>query len=218
MDKIAVVIPAFNESHSISSVVTDVYVYGQPIVVDDGSQDNTAYLAESAGAIVVRHKVNMGYDSALESGLFKAIALGFEYAVTFDADGQHIPHLLLAFKEQLTLGADLVVGTRDFYQRSSEILFSIVSRLFWGIPDPLCGMKGYKLSHLSSLGYFDSYKSIGTEFALRCARAGLCIRTVPVHTQRRLDVSRFGSGLCPNLRILRSLTLGFFRAHSINRS
>jgi len=217
IDQIAVVIPALNEARAISEVVAGVVLYGIPIVVDDGSTDETAIFAEHAGAVVVKHPDNKGYDAALESGLFKAIELGFQYAVTLDADGQHFPQTLLAFKEELARGADLVVGTRDHHQRFAEVVFSAFGKFFWGVQDPLCGMKGYKLIHLSKLGYFDSYKSIGTEFVIRCARAGLSIRSVPVPTQNRLGKSRFGSGLRPNIRILRALFIGFFRATSISK-
>ena len=216
VNQIAVVITALNEARSISKVVTEVSLYGFPIVVDDGSIDETAILAECAGAIVVKHAVNKGYEAALESGLFKAIELGFKYAVTLDADGQHFPQTLLTFKEELIRGADLVVGARDHYQRFAEVIFSQVSKLFFGVQDPLCGMKGYKLTHLSNLGYFDSYRSIGTEFALRCARGGLNIRSVSVRTQSRLGQSRFGSGLRPNIRILRAMIIGIFRASSFD--
>ena len=205
---VAVVIPAMNEAEDIVDVVAGVALFCMPIVVDDGSNDNTAMLAELAGAFVVKHAVNLGYDAALESGLFKAIELGFEFAITLDADGQHLPETLLSFNAELVAGADLVVGTREHYQRYSEALFSVVGKFLWGIKDPLCGMKGYKLSHLEKFGHFDSYKSIGTEFALFCARSGLDIRNVPITTKSRSGPSRFGSGLRPNLKILRALILG----------
>lgn len=217
INEIAVVIPAFNESRAISDVVAGVFRYGVPIVVDDGSTDGTALLAERAGAVVVRHPENRGYDAALESGLFKALKLGFEYAVTLDADGQHFPQTLQAFKTQLLNGADLVVGNRDHRQRIAESVFSIIGNVLWGMPDPLCGMKGYRLRHLVWLGHFDSYRSIGTEFAIRCARSRMDIRYVPVPTRKRAGSSRFGSGLRPNYRIFRALLIGLFKATTIKK-
>lgn len=213
--RFAAVLPAFNEANTIAGIVRGVAPFAIPIVVDDGSSDDTAVLAESAGAVVVRHPFNQGYDAALQSGLFKAIELGFEYAVTLDADGQHAPDILEAFKVELLSGADLVVGERDRHQRFAEMLFGLVGSLLWGMRDPLCGMKGYKLVHLKKVGVFDSYRSIGTEFALRCARSGMDVRCVPVPTRDRQGVSRFGAGLRPNLRILRALLLGLHKATSI---
>lgn len=212
---IAAVIPAFNEERSIAKVVEAVKLYAEPIVVDDGSRDLTGQLAELAGAIVIAHSHNQGYDAALETGLFKAIQLGFSFAITIDADGQHNPAGIAAFKASLLQGADLVVGVRNKHQRLSESLFAAVGKRLWKISDPLCGMKGYKLSHLTSLGYFDSYKSIGTEFALRCARSKLRIDSVPVITRERSGNSRFGSDFKAEFRIIRSLLLGILRAKSL---
>ncbi len=208
----AVVIPAFNEEKSIAKVVETVKKYALPIVVNDGSSDETADLAERAGAVVVSHSSNQGYDAALQMGLFKAIELGFNFAITIDADGQHNPSAINSFKVALLQGADLVVGVRDRYQRISEMLFGLIGKTLWSIEDPLCGMKGYKLSHLNRLGYFDSYKSIGTEFSLRCARSGLRIESVPIVTCKRIGLSRFGVGLKPNYLILRAIVIGFFKA------
>ncbi len=204
----AVVIPALNEAGKIAEVIAGVIAFAMPIVVDDGSDDATAVVAERAGAIVVRHAVNKGYDSALETGLFKAIDLGFEFAITFDADGQHDARTLIVFKEKLTSGADIVLGKRDKYQRSSEWLFGKIATLLWKVEDPLCGMKGYRLVHLAKAGCFDSYKSIGTEFTIRAAKSGLTIATVNIPTAPRLGVSRFGVGIGPNLKILRAALYG----------
>lgn len=208
----AAVIPAYNEAKSIAAVVRAVKQYALPIVADDGSADETAHLAAAAGAVVVSHSSNQGYDAALQTGLFKAIELGCTFAITMDADGQHNPAGLEAFKAELLQGADLVVGIRDRHQRFSESLFAVTGKLIWAIADPLCGMKGYRLSHLQRLGHFDSYKSIGTEYALRCARSHLRIHEVPVLTRDRKGLSRFGGGFKPNFRILRAMIFGLFKA------
>jgi glycosyltransferase involved in cell wall biosynthesis len=211
---VAVVIPALNEARAISEVIAGVGQYGVPIVVDDGSTDETAQLAERGGAIVVKHAVTRGYDKALESGLFKAIELGFDYAVTLDADGQHFPQTILRFETELSNSADLVIGYRDRHQRLAESAFAILGKALWGMADPLCGMKGYKLCHLEKLGHFDSYRSIGTEFAIRCARSRLDLRYVPVPTRDRSGRSRFGSGFRANYKIFRAMLIGLFRATS----
>jgi glycosyltransferase involved in cell wall biosynthesis len=213
---VAAVVPAFNESANIEKVVRGVSSFATVLVVDDGSSDGTAMLARGAGAQVVVHASNQGYDRALESGLFSALDLGFEYAITIDGDGQHLPETLELFKEQLASGADLVVGVRDKSQRFSEVIFSIVSSRLWGIRDPLCGMKGYRLLLVSQAGHFDSYGSIGTELALRAAKSGYLIKEVPVPTRERSGTSRFGVGMRANLKILRALILGLF-ASKIDR-
>ena len=88
--KAAIVIPAFNEADSIAAVVKAVRAYGTPIVVDDGSTDDTGPLATAAGAVVVRQDSNQGYDAALARGFAKADEIGAHIVVTADADG-HVP-------------------------------------------------------------------------------------------------------------------------------
>ena len=211
----AAVIPALNEALKIAAAVRGIVPFAVPIVVDDGSTDDTAELAAAAGAIVVCHRCNLGYDAALQTGLFKAIELGYDFGITLDGDGQHAPHTLSTFIEQLNAGADLVIGRREHSQRFAEAVFAWVGRCLWCIDDPLCGMKGYKLAHLARLGHFDAYRSIGTEFAIRAARSGLAIVNVPVPTVPRVGESRFGSGWRPNLRILRALWYGLYRARRL---
>jgi glycosyltransferase involved in cell wall biosynthesis len=212
VNRVAVVIPALNEALTIEKVVSIVHDYATPIVVDDGSIDGTGALALKAGAVVVVHNINQGYDAALQSGLLRAIELKFDFAITLDADGQHNPYLIDQFKLELINGADLVIGSRDHLQRFAENIFSWFGKVLWNIPDPLCGMKGYRLLYLSRLGYFDSYQSVGTEYSIRCAKSRLNLVNIPVPTQKRVGISRFGTGFKANYKILRALFLGIIRA------
>ena len=215
--RIAIVIPAFNESESISEVVKRISVFGLAIVVNDGSIDNTQQLALEAGALVVSHEVNRGYDIALASGLAKALEEEFDFAITMDGDGQHEPARIESFLCELLDGADLVVGMRDRFQRVSETLFAFFARLFWGISDPLCGMKGYRLSKLKGVGSLCSYASIGTELTIRAVRSGWNVRQVFVKTRDRKDKSRFGAGIVANWLIFRAMMLGIFLARAHNK-
>jgi len=206
--RVVAVLPAFNESESIVDVVRAIAPYLPAIVVDDGSTDGTGALARGAGAEVVRHETNRGYDKALESGLIRAVELGYDAAITIDADGQHDPSLLVRFIDSLTAGADLVVGVRDRRQRWSESLFSIVGHVLWRIEDPLCGMKGYAVGFLRKVNPLSTYESIGTELALLAARSQCRITEVPVPCAMRVGASRFGSGIRANLRIVHALIRG----------
>ncbi len=208
----AVIIPAFNEEDTISYVVSAAAMHATPIVVDDGSSDRTGQIAESANAIVIRHNQNKGYDLALQSGFNAAVRMGFEYAITLDADGQHDPHLLCSFKEALEQGADLVIGIRSKKQRISEKLFGWIGSALWGVPDLLCGMKGYNLRHMRIHGYFSTYDSIGTEHTIRGLKKGLNFKFVVVPVNTREDRSRFGEGWGPNYKILKALISGIVLA------
>lgn len=203
--RVAIVIPSLNEAETIASVVEDVSAYGLAIVVDDGSADGTAANAAAAGAVVVRHRCNLGYDAALNSGFLKARNLDSRIVVTIDADGQHDPGVLGVFLDALEEGADVVIGVRNRTQRAAEFAFAIVGRLLWGMKDPLCGLKAYRIEVFDSLGHFDCIGSIGTELAVHAARTGRRIVQIPIVTRDRASASRFGQSWSANRRILRAL-------------
>ena len=206
LKKIGIVIPAFNESKTINKVILGAISYGGvPIVIDDGSNDETTKVAIESGAEVLVHKTNMGYDQALNSGFRKAKELNCDCIITLDADGQHNPQLIEQFVKNIESGADVVIGVRNKTQRFSEKIFSIVSVIKFGIKDPLCGMKAYKVKVYNEQGYFDSYNSIGTELAIYAAKSGKRISQIEFTTLNRIDNPRFGKIIFANYKILRSL-------------
>jgi glycosyltransferase involved in cell wall biosynthesis len=92
MCNVVAIIPAYNEDRFIGSVVLKVKEFvHQVIVVDDGSTDQTAKIAEAAGAIFVKHETNKGKGIALNTGLDKVRDLSPNAVVVLDADGQHNP-------------------------------------------------------------------------------------------------------------------------------
>lgn len=209
--RIAIIIPALNESATIGAVLQRVKEYGSPIVVDDGSSDATASLAREAGAEVVPHQQNCGYDEALSSGFARAAVLGFEYAITIDADGQHNPAQLQELINYLDQGYELVLGVRDRYQRIGEVIFAYCAKWLWKISDPLCGMKGYALGLYNKAGHFDSFQSIGTELAVRSLVSGCRYIEMPVITRDRQDTPRFARKFAANYKILRAMSILVWR-------
>lgn len=113
--KYMAVIPAYNEAKHIEQVVRSARRYLPVLVVDDGSTDETAQLAEAAGAEVLRQLPNQGKGAALRAGFLRALDLGCEAIVTLDADGQHDPHEIRKFLQAYTARpADLIIGMRSF--------------------------------------------------------------------------------------------------------
>jgi glycosyltransferase involved in cell wall biosynthesis len=214
--RVGIVIPALNESATIEAVVSAVRVYGLPIVVDDGSVDNTSELAANAGAVVVSHSQNCGYDSALNSGFKKAAGLGVAIIITVDADGQHDPSLIQRFIDKMEAGADVVIGVRSQRQRFSEHLFAWYSNFRFGIKDPLCGMKAYRKIVYESLGHFDSYNSIGTELMIFAAINRFNICQVFVKVRDRNGQSRFGQMISGNYKIVSAMLLSLWRVKRMN--
>src|SRR5947209_7041102 len=109
-----VVIAAYNEAKVIADVIADVIGAGyRVVVVDDGSKDRTAELAAQAGAMVVRHPINLGQGAALQTGLDFALAQGAKFIATFDADGQHHAADIAPLIEALDARrADFALGSR----------------------------------------------------------------------------------------------------------
>jgi glycosyltransferase involved in cell wall biosynthesis len=208
--RVGIVIPALNESATIAVIVEAVKKYGVPIVVDDGSTDNTAELARQAGGFVVSHKFNRGYDTALDSGFKKASEFACEVIITLDADGQHDPSLINRFIERIDDGAEVVVGIRSARQRLAELVFAWYTKNRFGIDDPLCGMKAYKTRIYRELGHFDSYGSIGTELMIFAAKNDYRIDQIPFKVRDRLGDSRFGHIFSANYKIFRAIIYSFW--------
>ncbi len=207
MDKyqVAIVIPAFNEETTISNVVKTVKKYGVVIVVNDASTDKTKQAAEDAGAVVVSHHQNKGYDGALNSGFVKAEELNFDAIITFDADGQHSAKALEEYVQELRNGMDLVLGIRPKPARISERLFMYYSRYKFDWHDPLCGMTGYSMKLYRERGYFDARDSIGTELAVYGLINNFSYVQVHIAISDRQDQPRFFSIFKSNLIIMKAL-------------
>lgn len=212
--RIAIVIPALNESMSITAVVEAASQYGVPIVVDDGSTDNTAVLAKRAGAVVVTHVNNRGYDEALNSGFKKASDMRCEMIITVDGDGQHDPSLIQKFIDAIDEGADVVAGIRSRRQRVAEHLFAYYASLRFGINDPLCGMKAYRTGVYEALGHFDSYGSIGTELIIFATKHGFRLRQIEFMVRERSGLSRFGQTFLGNYKIIRAMLWSILHVRS----
>ncbi len=92
MDDVCVIVPVYNEAFTVATTVSDLLqAFDHVVCVDDGSRDGSAELAQAAGATVLRHVVNQGQGAALRTGFDYVLRhTTATYAVTFDADGQHL--------------------------------------------------------------------------------------------------------------------------------
>lgn len=88
-DKVWFVVPAFNESQRLESVVKEVSAKYNIVVIDDGSTDSSGAIANKSGAYVLTHSVNLGQGAALQTGIDFALLKSAEIIITFDSDGQH---------------------------------------------------------------------------------------------------------------------------------
>lgn len=156
--KIAIIIPAYNEEKVIGKVIRNIprRVYDisniETIVVDDKSTDETWKVAKTAGATVLRHRINLGAGGATMTGLEYARRHNFDIAVTMDADGQHDPRDISRLVRKVMKGYDFVIGSRlkeiipgemPFHRLVGNKFFNFVTFLFYGtwVTDSQSGFK-----------------------------------------------------------------------------
>jgi glycosyltransferase involved in cell wall biosynthesis len=121
-NEVFIIIPAYNEQKRVTSVIRKTKKYADNIVVvDDGSQDKTAEIAENENVTVLQHVVNLGKGAALKTGCEYAIKHGAKRIIFIDADGQHRPEDIPRFLEALD-DADIVFGSRTLNKNMPFVL------------------------------------------------------------------------------------------------
>jgi glycosyltransferase involved in cell wall biosynthesis len=193
-----VVVPAWNEARNLPRVLGDLRVHApgwDVCVVDDGSADETAAVAEAAGATVLRCPVNLGIGGAVQTGYLWARARGYDVAAQIDGDGQHDPAQLAAAAAPVFAGdADVVVGSRfaaaagDGAFRSTALRRAGIRYLSWflrvrcgvRVSDPTSGFRiaGRRAIEIFARDYPSDYPE--PEAIALAARAGLRVVEVPV--------------------------------------
>lgn len=201
--RIIVVMPAFNESATISHVIAKVretladFRNVEILVVDDGSTDATEQFAHQSGATVIKHRWNEGLGVAIATGIDAALRLGADIIVTMDADGQFnvddLPELL---RPILNDQAEMVVGSRyartDYIPKDisntkiflSKTLAWIVSRVLWGkkLTDVTCGFRAYTRNAAIRLNFFSRF-TYTVESIVDAVQKGISLTQVPVRAR-----------------------------------
>jgi len=184
-------IPAFNEQAHIAAVVTAVRQFLPVLVVDDGSRDQTALLAEQAGSNVLRQTHNQGKGAALIAGFQYCLAAGCTAVITLDGDGQHDPQEIPLFLDYAAQHPSaLVIGQREYSQmplrrqlpnRLGRLLFSLA--VGQDIPD---NQSGYRLITRPLIERLLQNPESGFEFEVDmitlCLKYRLGLGWVPIRT------------------------------------
>lgn len=216
--KIAIVIPAFNEGAVIRSVLENIQAICPYtiFVVDDASTDDTARVAEGAGAIVIPLAAQLGAWGATQTGLRFALRNGVDTVVSMDADGQHeassIPTLL---HPVLTSEADVVIGACP--ERGS-----ILRKIAWLIMKRTSGLSldditsGYRVYNARAIRELASwratlldYQDVGVLMLLQSKGLRIIDKPVPMQTRNNGKSRIFSSWLVVVYYMSQTLALGF---------
>jgi hypothetical protein len=201
-DAIALVMPAYNEAAHIEDVLASLPLEVEslairPIVVDDGSSDDTMDRARAAGAAAVHLPLNRGQGAALRTGYRLALATGARIVVTMDADGQHQAAELPRLVEPILAGrADVVSGSRvlgaaDPAHAARALGIKVFAWLLSlltarRITDPACGYRAVRTDALRGLEFHqDQFHN--SEFIVEASKRKLEMQEVPVTVASRIS-------------------------------
>jgi len=162
--RVLVAIPAKDEELTIGSIVTLCKEHGDVLVIDDGSSDRTARIAELCGAKVLRHETNMGKAKALKAAFTYALEHNYDILVCLDADGQHNPDDIPSLLELVVNDeADFVIGSRSRrgipkYRVFGQKVLDVLTRFASGvnITDSQSGFRVLNRTALKCLKNFES--------------------------------------------------------------
>lgn len=186
-----VIIPGYREQRRIGPVVRSVRDYVPTVlVVDDGSDDDTARESAGAGATVLVHEVNKGKGAALDTGFRWARENKFAFVITMDADGQHAPEDLPAFLAEYGRNEfPVLIGNRMNDPSEMPLVRLWTNRyMSWllsrkmgqSVPDTQCGYRLYRRQVLDGITCGSARFDAESEILLALAGRGVRIGSVPV--------------------------------------
>jgi len=191
--KVLAAIPCLNEEISIGSVVLKTRKYvDEVMVIDDGSGDETARVAEEAGATVIRHRKNRGKAAGVKTALRYALDHPFDLIVLLDGDGQHKPEEIPALARPVLSGeADLVIGSRflennngsvPVYRRLGQTILTLLTNATstQKTTDSQSGFRALNRKAMESLTIESEGYSIESDMISHLSQKGIRIQETPI--------------------------------------
>jgi len=215
--KVLVGMPAYNEAKYIGSLVLKARKHADEVIVlDDGSTDDTAKIAELAGATVVRHERNRGYGAAVQGLLAEAKRRGAELFILLDADSQHNPDDIPRLIKPISGGADLVIGSRKkqsahipTYRRFGQKVISLFSGVLSRekLADTESGFRAFSRKAVNLLELKETGMAVSAETIARAAEKGLQVTEAPISISYTKDGStlnpvRHGVGVLQRIMVM----------------
>ena len=197
-ENLSIIIPAKNEAAVIADVVSavrNIYQSAEVIVVDDGSTDETAMLAEQSGARVVRHPTSLGNGAAVKAG---ARAASGDILVLMDGDGQHKAKDIQSLVSMLDEGYDMAIGARDsgshagIGRLAANGLYNVFASMISGhrILDLTSGFRAVRADLFKRFLYLlPNGFSYPTTITMAFLRSGYPVTFLPIKAERRTGTS-----------------------------
>jgi glycosyltransferase involved in cell wall biosynthesis len=186
-------IPAYNEENSVGDIVLEAAKHvDKVLVIDDGSSDATSKIAESRGALTIRHRRNMGYGAAIRSCFETARKIGADVMIILDGDGQHDPKEIPILLESITRdNVDIVIGSRFLgptnngmarYRRFGIMLINIVTNFIMQgtLSDAQSGFRAYSKKAIDKMVITEDGMGASSEILIHAARMELSIGEVRI--------------------------------------
>lgn len=190
--RICVLVPTYNNAKTLRRVLDGILRFTHHIIViNDGATDDTStILSEYKNLEIITLSTNKGKGNALKTGFRRALALGYQYALTIDSDGQHYPDDIPIFINELEQSSKpiLLVGSRDMSQDSVPKKSSFGHRFsnFWfhfetgvKLTDTQSGYRLYPLGYLPKK-YFTQKFEFEIEILVRTSWKGITLKNVPI--------------------------------------
>jgi glycosyltransferase involved in cell wall biosynthesis len=218
--RLLVVIPCYNEETTIGSVVLKAKRYvNEVVVIDDGSTDKTAMIAEYAGAKVIRHDINKGYGAALKTGFKYARENDFDAMTILDGDGQHDADQIQTVMRPVSEGkADISIGSRfldsngnmvPMYRRFGIAVLTKFTNAGSDkaikVSDGQSGFRAYSRKAIKNIDIKDSQMGASAEIIMQGRKKHLAYEEVPITCSYQGDCSTekpVGHGLKVMMSIL----------------
>jgi len=188
--RLCVVMPAYNEAQRIDKVIKRLKNNtNNIIVIDDGSTDNTAEVAELAGAEVFKNRQNRGPGYATRRGLLIAYKRGADITATMDSDGQHLPEELPRILSKAQEGYDVVFSYREYdkskmpwIRRILNLGTNLIVKTITGkkLKDPLCGFRAFSRKAIEQLELYHDGHPFVPGVAINTMLLGLPYAEVPI--------------------------------------
>ncbi|MFH1441726.1 MAG: glycosyltransferase family 2 protein [Candidatus Omnitrophota bacterium] len=219
--KICVIIPAYNESKTIASLIQGIKQLNLDIlIIDDGSIDNTAKIAQNNNAVVLVNPENKGKGISLCAGFNYALSKGFDAVISMDADGQHDPNDISYFTRLAKYStSSIFIGNRMSKPKNMPKIRFITNKFMsWlisliakqNIPDSQCGFRLIKKEVLEKIKFDTAKFETESELLIKASRLGFKIESIPVNTIYRGEKSKINP-ILDTIRFIKFISKNIFK-------